>query len=143
MTEQPPPPDREEPHQPAVPVEPVVPGEPEPATRPFPVDPQTPAEPPNPAEPGQGSVHADDTDDGTGGTDDGTGADDDEPADSDPAGEHDTGDPRVDAALGRLDELEGSPPPEHVAVYEDVHRTLQEVLAEASGRPDGGGGARP
>ena len=129
MTEQPPPPDREEPHQPAVPVEPVVPGEPEPATRPVPVDPQTPAEPRH------GSANADDADDGTGV--------DDEPADSDPAGEHDTGDPRVDAALGRLDELDGSPPPEHVAVYEDVHRTLQEVLAEASGRPDGGGGARP
>ena len=42
-------------------------------------------------------------------------------------------DPRVQAALLRAEELEGSPPEEHVAVYEDVHNTLQQVLAEAGG----------
>jgi len=43
------------------------------------------------------------------------------------------GDPRVDAALRRAAELTNLPPAEHVAVYEDVHRTLQEVLADAAG----------
>lgn len=42
-------------------------------------------------------------------------------------------DPRVDAALQRADELAESTPEQHVAVYEDVHNTLQQVLAEASG----------
>ncbi len=46
------------------------------------------------------------------------------------------GDPRVVAALERLDALADRPPPEHVEVYEDVHSTLQDVLAEATGRAD-------
>ncbi len=45
-----------------------------------------------------------------------------------------TGNPRVDAALARLAELDGRPAAEHVEIYEDVHRRLQEALAD----PDGG-----
>ena len=41
-----------------------------------------------------------------------------------------TGEPRVDAALARLDELEGLPVTEHRAVFEDVHGRLSEVLGE-------------
>ncbi len=43
-------------------------------------------------------------------------------------------DARVDAALQRADELAGTSPAEHVEIYEDVHRNLQEVLADASGQ---------
>jgi len=42
-----------------------------------------------------------------------------------------TGDPRVDAALACLAELGGRPVSEHVELYEDVHRRLQELLASA------------
>lgn len=41
-----------------------------------------------------------------------------------------TGEPRVDAALARLDELEGLAVTEHRAVFEDVHRRLRDVLGE-------------
>jgi hypothetical protein len=41
-----------------------------------------------------------------------------------------TGEPRVDAALVRLDELEELPVTEHRAVFEDVHRRLRDVLGE-------------
>ena len=41
-----------------------------------------------------------------------------------------TGEPRVDAALARLDELDGLPVTEHRAVFEDVHRRLKDVLGE-------------
>jgi hypothetical protein len=44
------------------------------------------------------------------------------------------GDPRVDAALRRAGELAATSPAEHVEIYEDVHRSLQEVLADASGQ---------
>ncbi len=44
-------------------------------------------------------------------------------------------DPRVAAAVERLDTLGELPVAEHVEVYEDVHRVLQESLAEAQ---DGG-----
>jgi hypothetical protein len=44
-------------------------------------------------------------------------------------------DPRVDAAMRRAAELAGTSPTEHVEIYEDVHRSLQEVLADASGQP--------
>ncbi|MGH8894486.1 MAG: hypothetical protein ACRDWY_14460 [Actinomycetes bacterium] len=62
--------------------------------------------------------------------------------------EHDTGspdepaadaasDPRIAAAVDRLDGLADLPPDQHAEVYEDVHRVLQESLAEAQGeRPD-------
>ena len=47
-----------------------------------------------------------------------------------------TGEPRVDAALARLDELEGLPVAEHHAVFEDVHQRLTDVLGELdTGRP--------
>jgi hypothetical protein len=47
-----------------------------------------------------------------------------------------TGEPRVDAALARLDELEGLPVTEHRAVFEDVHQRLTDVLGELdTGRP--------
>jgi hypothetical protein len=49
------------------------------------------------------------------------------------------GDPRVAAAVQRLDELGDSPPEEHVEVYEHVHRVLQETLGDAQqDRSDGG-----
>ena len=44
------------------------------------------------------------------------------------------GDPRVDAALRRAGELATTSPTEHVEIYEDVHQSLQEVLADASGQ---------
>ena len=53
-----------------------------------------------------------------------------EPAEARPA----TGEPRVDAALARLDELAGRPVTEHRAVFEDVHRRLRDVLGELDTR---------
>lgn len=44
-----------------------------------------------------------------------------------------TGDPRVDAALERLGSLAGLPLPAHVTVYDDVHRLLQDALADLDG----------
>ncbi len=41
-----------------------------------------------------------------------------------------TGEPRVDAVLRRLDELGDLPVSEHPAVYERVHEQLVEVLGE-------------
>jgi hypothetical protein len=54
----------------------------------------------------------------------------DEPVDRD---EPVAADPRVGAAVRRLDELTGRPLAEQVEVYESVHRSLQESLAEAAG----------
>jgi len=45
-----------------------------------------------------------------------------------------TGEPRVDAALARLDELPGRPVTEHRAIFEDVHRRLRDVLGELDTR---------
>ena len=45
-----------------------------------------------------------------------------------------TGEPRVDAALARLDELDGRPVTEHRPVFEDVHRRLRDVLGELDTR---------
>jgi hypothetical protein len=36
--------------------------------------------------------------------------------------------PAVEAALQRLAELEGKPVPEHVEVFDGVHRLLQDAL---------------
>jgi len=61
-----------------------------------------------------------------------------EPGLPEPAGERRpaTGEPRVDAALERLDELERLPVTEHRAVFEDVHRRLRDVLGELdTGQP--------
>lgn len=41
-----------------------------------------------------------------------------------------TGDTRVDAALTRLGELDGLPVGEHVPVYDEVNRLLQDALAD-------------
>lgn len=41
-----------------------------------------------------------------------------------------TGEPRVDAALGRLSELDELPVSEHPGVYERVHEQLVDVLGE-------------
>ena len=46
------------------------------------------------------------------------------------------GDPRVRDAVRRLDELADLPPADHVEVYESVHSSLQESLAEASRQAD-------
>jgi hypothetical protein len=43
-----------------------------------------------------------------------------------------TGDPEVDTALDRLDELDAKPVDEHAAVYDDVHRRLGAVLGGSS-----------
>jgi len=40
-----------------------------------------------------------------------------------------TGHPVVDAALARLEELDGAETGVHVAVYEDVHQRLADTLA--------------
>ncbi|QFG20069.1 hypothetical protein [Actinomadura sp. WMMB 499] len=48
-----------------------------------------------------------------------------------------TGDPRVDAVLARLGDLAGRPVPEHVEIFEDVHRSLQELLISAESTPEG------
>jgi hypothetical protein len=44
-----------------------------------------------------------------------------------------TGDERADAAVQRLGEVTRTPPEEHVAIYEDVHKRLQDTLAELDG----------
>ncbi len=54
----------------------------------------------------------------------------------------DGADPRVAAAVARLDELGDTPPAEHVEVYEDVHRVLQDALADAA-RPQESAGHEP
>ena len=51
-----------------------------------------------------------------------------------------TGEPRVDAALRRLDELSDLPVSEHPQVYERIHGQLVEVLGELhSGQGPAGG----
>ncbi|MFD8705737.1 hypothetical protein ACFV1W_24540 [Kitasatospora sp. NPDC059648] len=40
-----------------------------------------------------------------------------------------TGHPGVDAGLARLEALDGVPAEAHVAVYEDVHQRLADLLA--------------
>ena len=44
-----------------------------------------------------------------------------------------TGVPAVDAAVERLAELDALPTSEHVAVYDAVHRQLQDALADLDG----------
>jgi hypothetical protein len=54
-----------------------------------------------------------------------------------------TWEPRVDAALARLDELEALPVTEHRAVFENVHQRLTDVLGELdTGRPREAGHAQ-
>jgi len=54
-----------------------------------------------------------------------------------------TGEPRVDAALARLDELTGRPVTEHRAIFEDVHRRLRDVLGELDTREQSSGDQAP
>jgi hypothetical protein len=44
-----------------------------------------------------------------------------------------TGVPTVDAAVDRLAELDDLPTGEHVAIYDAVHRQLQDALADLDG----------
>jgi hypothetical protein len=41
-----------------------------------------------------------------------------------------TDEPPVDAAVKRLDDLDNAPVSEHVEVFEDAHRQLQDALAD-------------
>ena len=50
-----------------------------------------------------------------------------------PSGVARTGQPRVDEALARLVDLDGRAVADHVEIYEDVHRRLQEALADLDG----------
>lgn len=45
-----------------------------------------------------------------------------------------TGDVRVDTAVELIGDLANLPTADHLAVYEDVHRRLQDTLADASGQ---------
>jgi hypothetical protein len=45
-----------------------------------------------------------------------------------------TGDVRVDSAVELIGDLANLPVAEHLAVFEDVHRRLQDTLADASGQ---------
>jgi hypothetical protein len=51
---------------------------------------------------------------------------------AEPAFRAPTGDDRVDAAVAGLSRLAGAPPDEHVAVLEEVHGRLRDILGEAS-----------
>jgi hypothetical protein len=47
-----------------------------------------------------------------------------------------TGDTRVDAAVAQLSRLKDQEPGEHVAVLEEVHGRLRDILDELSERPE-------
>ena len=49
-----------------------------------------------------------------------------------------TGDERVDAAIERLRELDGSPVESHAAVYETVHEELRAALTAAGAENESG-----
>jgi hypothetical protein len=51
---------------------------------------------------------------------------------AEPAFRPPTGDDRVDAAVAGLSRLAGAPPDEHVAVLEEAHGRLRDILGEAS-----------
>jgi hypothetical protein len=53
-----------------------------------------------------------------------------------------TGDDQVDAALGRLGDLDGLPVDEHPAVFEHVHRGLTAALGTLEAGADATPGAR-
>jgi hypothetical protein len=66
-------------------------------------------------------------------------------AESQPAGADlpPTGDDKVDEAVAALSRLPGTPADEHVAVLEEVHGQLRDILgevAEGSDRPGAAGG---
>jgi hypothetical protein len=47
-----------------------------------------------------------------------------------------TGDARVDDAVAGLNRLEGRPVDEHVAILEEVHGRLRDILGELDDTPD-------
>jgi len=49
-----------------------------------------------------------------------------------------TGEPRVDEAVAELGRLSDLPLDEHVAVFEDTHTRLRQVLSELDADPAGG-----
>jgi hypothetical protein len=51
------------------------------------------------------------------------------------AGAPPTGDPRVDAAVAGLSRLEGQPVEDHVAILEEVHGQLRDILGELAEEP--------
>lgn len=54
-----------------------------------------------------------------------------------------TGDPRVDAAVALLGELGARPVAEHVEIYADVHRRLQDLLASVDSADPAGAAGDP
>ena len=54
-----------------------------------------------------------------------------------------TGDPRVDDAVAGLSRLAGRPAEEHVAVLEEVHGRLRDVLDDLDAEQTPAGGSRP
>ena len=52
-----------------------------------------------------------------------------------PPGERETGDDRVDDAVAGLSRLPGRPVDEHVAVLEEVHGRLRDILGELNEGP--------
>jgi hypothetical protein len=55
------------------------------------------------------------------------------------AGPPPTGDDRVDAAVAGLNRLPGTPTDEHVAVLEEVHGRLRDILGELGETPETSG----
>ncbi len=53
-----------------------------------------------------------------------------------PADPPPTGDGRVDEAMAALGRLAGRPPEEHVAVLEEVHGRLRDILGEIAESPN-------
>lgn len=51
-----------------------------------------------------------------------------------------TSEARVGRAVAALDRLADLPPDEHVAVFEDTHATLRQVLSELDSGPAAAGG---
>ena len=56
---------------------------------------------------------------------------------ADPASEEPIDDPRVAAAIERLEDLPGLPVAEHVEVFTDVHARLTEALGGGAAAPQG------
>ena len=54
-----------------------------------------------------------------------------------------TGDPRVDDAVAGLSRLRGRPADEHVAILEEVHGRLRDILDELDDGPEGSSGQEP
>jgi len=57
------------------------------------------------------------------------------PGEHSPPGEIETGDERVDDAVAGLSRLPGRPVDEHVAVLEEVHGRLRDILGELNEGP--------